>query len=294
MNRDAIRFFFQVSIRRIFRILTVLASISLWACEKSNIDPTNMAYVPEGNTLIGCRPWGEPDPEPCGSLEPLEELKDFDAFWIDIHEVTNEQFARFLNTLDEDTARTYYVEDPPTNRILTIKIQISMSNDEWVVADEADEHPVVNVTWEGARSYCVALGKRIPTADEWEKAARGTEGNLFPWGDSFAPQECVLNPPASEYRTSEVGTCDFDTSPFGVKDMGGNVREWVKDESVYNAGWRVTMGNSYMALSSDPLFARYSGGPELPAQSSSDTTWGDAVAFKVGFRCVVSVDQNAE
>ena len=293
MFRNMTEFLIQACGRRFLWVPAILSFLSFGGCGESAVDLSNMVYIPEGSALIGCRPWGAPDQEPCGDLEPLEEEKYFDAFWIDKHEVTNEEFARFLNTLDEKTARQYFVEDPPWDRGHNGIIQISFFDDGWTVLEGAKNLPALNVTWEGARAYCSAQGKRIPTADKWEKAARGTEGALFPWGDTYGPEDCVLYPEASEFRTYEVGTCDLDTSPFGVKDMGSNLMEWVEDESAYKTGWRVIKGD-YVASGRYPMFVRYHGGPEVGPLSSTDTTWGNAVGFLVGFRCVVSLDENGQ
>lgn len=89
-------------------------------------------------------------------------------------------------------------------------------------------HPVVGVDWDQAQDYCAWTGGRLPTEAEWEKAARDTEGNLYPWG-STDPSCGLLNFAYCSGVTSEVGSFDGGASPYGLADMAGNVFEWVGD-----------------------------------------------------------------
>jgi formylglycine-generating enzyme required for sulfatase activity len=98
------------------------------------------------------------------------------------------------------------------------------------VPERAAEHPVVGISWEEARAYAQWAGKRLPTASEWQKAARGAEGLAYPWGNTFDPLRC---------NTSESGIGDLTAagryprgvSPYGCADMIGNVLQWCQDSS---------------------------------------------------------------
>jgi formylglycine-generating enzyme required for sulfatase activity len=136
-----------------------------------------------------------------------------------------------------------------------------------------EEHPVVSVSWGDAQRYCAWLTEitghvnRLPTEAEWEKAARGTDGRLFPWGDEWDATRCNTVESGRE-ATVPVGSHASGASPYGVLDMAGNVWEWTSsaradypydaadgregaDES--NCGRRVVRGGSFLL---DQKYAR--------------------------------------
>jgi formylglycine-generating enzyme required for sulfatase activity len=135
-----------------------------------------------------------------------------DAFYINQHEVTVAQYASFLSA-------TGSVRPP----------------DDWESASPATggQLPVAGVDWHDADAYCRWAGKRLPTEAEWEKAARGTDGRTYPWGNVSPTVENAnyenTSPEAYNGGLARVGTHRLGDSPYGVSDMSGNVSEWVAD-----------------------------------------------------------------
>ena len=106
-----------------------------------------------------------------------------------------------------------------------------------------DNHPVVCVNTQDAEAFCAWAGCRLPTEQEWEYAARGPEGKLYPWGDS-EPKENLLHwsGEANKSGTCPVGTHPLGSSQFGIQDMAGNVWEWTNSNTdnyrvIRGGGW---------------------------------------------------------
>ncbi len=98
-----------------------------------------------------------------------------------------------------------------------------------------DIHPIVAVTWIGAKEYADWAGVTLPTEAQWEKAARGKDGRVYPWGNDWDAKKCSNS--VGDYhprKTSPVGNFPTDASPYGVIDMAGNVCEWCADRYVGN------------------------------------------------------------
>ena len=172
--------------------------LNLPQVEPGQEDPVEMVLVPAGKYLAG-----NIDEKRGWMLQQVH----LDAFWIDVHEVTNRQYKRFVEALAYTPPP--YLHDPRYNKL---------------------EAPVVGVSWYDARAYCWWTRKRLPTEAEWEKAARGTLGHLFPWGDVYRPSQANLLGTEDSYaEVAPVGHFPGGKSPFGTQDMIGNVWEWCRD-----------------------------------------------------------------
>jgi formylglycine-generating enzyme required for sulfatase activity len=152
---------------------------------------------------------------------------------------------------------------------------------------EFDEYPVVNGDWNMAKTYCEWRGARLPTEAEWEKAARGTDGRIYPWGNQ-APDGSYLNYNQEVGNTTKIGSYDAGRSFYGAYDMAGNVVEWVNDwydEAYYQSSppsnplgpdsgqYRVLRGGSWANLDYDVRSTHREGYDPLSQN------------YLVGFRC---------
>jgi formylglycine-generating enzyme required for sulfatase activity len=105
-------------------------------------------------------------------------------------------------------------------------------------------HPVVFVSWEDAAAFTEWLGASLPSEAEWEKAARGTDGRIYPWGNEFAAENCNTSESKTE-GTKAVDAHPDGASPYGVMDMAGNVWEWTTTFYQEGEDWRVLKGGAW-------------------------------------------------
>ncbi len=163
-----------------------------------------MIAIPAGDFTMGLDS-GDEDEQPANAVF-------VDAFEIDQYEVTNEQFQVFVE-------QTGYATDAE---------QAGESMTWRTFAQDKPQHPVVMVSWNDAVAFCEWAGKRLPTEPEWEKAARGGEGLVYPWGNEWALGQANTEE-AGHRGTTVVGSFPSGASPYGVMDMAGNVSEWTSD-----------------------------------------------------------------
>jgi len=187
------------------------------------IDGTVMVYVPEGEFLMGS---SDADGKAGADEKPAHSVT-LDGFWIDRTEVTNGQFVRFLNAVEGYQGRCGG-QDCAESKVEDQDSHILSQEGRYVVESGFGDHPATEVTWYGAQAYCQWAGARLPTEAEWEKAARGTDGRLYPWGNE--PADCSK----AQYAdcsgvTVPVGSRPAGAGAYGALDMAGNVWEWVSD-----------------------------------------------------------------
>ena len=161
-----------------------------------------MVSIPAGEFTMGSQD-GDPDERPAHKVH-------VNAFSMDVYEVTVGQYADFLQATGFNSPLDWKTMNQPAHQ----------------------KRPVANVDWADAAAYCKWAGKRLPTEAEWEKAARGTDGRLYPWGnDPPTPLHANYGKTGSHNygALALVGTLEDGKSPYGIYDMAGNVWEWVSD-----------------------------------------------------------------
>jgi formylglycine-generating enzyme required for sulfatase activity len=202
-------------------------------------DGMSMVRIPQGSFQMGSDTASDAE-------KPLHTVQ-LDTYWIDQTEVTNAQFEEFVweskYETDAEGAGWSYLYDissarwRKTDGVNWQHPQGTSSNLEGL-----ENHPVTHISWNDASAYCRWAGRRLPSEAEWEKAARGADSRLYPWGNqkpdhdllNFADKNISLGWADKKIDdgyafTSPVGNYPKGASPYGVMDMAGNVWEWVND-----------------------------------------------------------------
>ena len=186
-----------------------------------------LVLVPAGEFFYGCNAEGD---RACEEAEVQGRRIALAAFQIDRTEVRTEEYRACV----EAAACTPPAATPGCN---------------WADPERAD-HPVNCVDWRQANAYCAWVGKRLPSEREWEKAARGTDGRSFPWGNDLATCDHAVIaegelPGCGRDSTWPVGSRSEGRSPFGLFDMAGNVYEWTGDSVRDGGSQRIARGGSW-------------------------------------------------
>jgi formylglycine-generating enzyme required for sulfatase activity len=222
--------------------------------DKNLRDGAELLYVPAGKFIMGIDEGFE--------NESPEHSVYVDDFWIYKSEVSNKQFRKCI---DADICAGN-PEDYPR-----------------------DNFPAVNINWYQAQAYCQWTGGRLPTEAEWEKAARGTDGQTYPWGESST--NCDLaNYSACVGSSMPLGSYPDGVSPYGALDMVGNVWEWVADwyEADYYNQENNTINPQGPEESGKKVLRGGSWGSSIWTTRATSRNWfhPDFSSIAIGFRCV--------
>jgi formylglycine-generating enzyme required for sulfatase activity len=240
-----------------------------------------MVLVPAGDFIMG-------DDNENNNERPAHQVY-IDSFYIDKYEVSNEHYKTCVDA----------GHCQPPNDVVSSEIT------DYYINPKFDNYPVINIDWDMADKYCTWRDADLPTEAQWEKAARGTDGRSYPWGNEFAGNEvnfCDVNCSTywgnKNYNDEYGNTAPVDSflqgvSPYGIYNMAGNAWEWVADwysEKYYQnspsanptgpttGDYRVLRGGSWFSTESQVRSSyRYGGSP----------TNGYIIA--IGFRCAVDV-----
>lgn len=181
----------------------------------SEIDGKEMSLVPAGDFIMGTNKVDEENTQQnIGAVKPLyldqhpERTVHLEAYYMDRFEVTNREFIKFVRATSFTSLPTHWEKGE--------------------IPEGLEDRPVTNVTWWEAWSYCMWTHKTLPTEAQWEKAARGTDGRSYPWGNEYKKGMANIG---IEGDRKEVpgGKYAGDLSPYKIHDMAGNVMEWSLD-----------------------------------------------------------------
>ena len=237
--------------------------------------PEGMALVPAGSFLMGSDPQKD---RAAGPQELPQRQVYLDAFKIDRFEVSNVEYLRFVLGTGADWLK-FWRENP--------------------FPEKAALHPVINVSWYEASAFCRWAGKRLPTEAEWEKAARGVDGRIFPWGNEPAGwiKSNIAHPGSKrgfKYPPlANINRYDKGASPYGVYQMAGNVSEWVSDwfDPEY---YRHTQDKNPQGPKTGELKVFRGGSwnedPEVARSAGRNAGPPDRMSYLTGFRCAKSGD----
>jgi formylglycine-generating enzyme required for sulfatase activity len=233
------------------------------------IDGYEMVLVPAGKALVGDPPFEVNLPD----------------YYLGLYCVTNVQYAAFLSAAQPSDG------DLEKWVLLDSDCHVVRSDSGYGVDDEEGygDHPVVQVSWYGAEAYCEWAGLRLPSELEWEKGARGTEGEVYPWGNEWKAEYCRHAGNRGSERTCRVWEYPDGVSVWGCYNMSGNVWEWCAD--CYDAG-------VYKSYATGDLTPPSTGSSRVVRGGSwrSDFPWFFRAAYRIyngpsnrygypGFRC---------
>jgi formylglycine-generating enzyme required for sulfatase activity len=260
----------------------------------SEVLDRSMVYIPAGDFLMGSGSGRDNE-------QPQRQVY-LDAYEIDRYEVVNEQYYRFVFATGRRPPRYWNGSDYPPGQA---------------------DMPVVGVGWLDADAYCAWVGKRLPTEAEWEKACRGTDGRIYPWGDTWHPDRANVGLPFVEPQSGmwdkawtflqadsedselpslrPVGSYPEGASQYGLMDMAGNASEWVLDWYNWNGYWEMPTRNPIgleppwnRCLRGSSWYVPYGDVAQRQLRSrcsARNSSHSADVDARMGFRCARSISE---
>jgi len=240
-------------------------------------DSAKMMFIPKGKFIMGSDKYS--------AEKPVQSVF-LDEFYIDKHLVTNAQFQKFFDA-------TKYVTDAEKDGAGLVRIgrrwkKVEGANwrmpDGLTAIDGREDHPVSQISFNDAFKYCEWVKKELPTEAQWEKAARGPDGNEYPWGNQ-EPNDTMANFDNLIGTTSPVTNYDKGQSTFGAFDMAGNVYQWTRDW--YGTGERPTENPTGPAEGKEKVIkgGSFIEGVESLRSANRDRYEPTYSSFLFGFRC---------
>jgi len=240
-------------------------------------DNAKMIFIPTGKFTMGSDKYS--------AEKPVQTVL-LDDYWIDKHLVTNEQFQKFV-----DAAK--HVTDAEKDGAGMVRIgrrwkKVEGANwrmpDGLTSIDGREDHPVSQISFNDALKYCQWIKKELPTEAQWEKAARGPEGNEYPWGNQ-EPNDTMANFDNLIGTTSPVTSYEKGQSPFGAFDMAGNVYQWTADW--YGTGERPAQNPTGAVEGKEKVIkgGSFIEGIESLRSANRDRYEPTYSSFLFGFRC---------
>jgi len=249
-----------MNFKKIFVFIFVLFTFTITIAKLKKIitlSIPNMIYIPEGEFVMGTND---------GFVYEAPEQKIYlKAFFIDRTEVTNRQYKRFVDATKYPPPKHWKNNTYPKNM---------------------DNYPVVNVSLEDALAYCKWAGKRLPTEQEWEKAARAGDKRTFPWGNEWEINITNKSIFLGIGKIKPVGNYQSDKSIYDVYDLAGNVREWTQSKFLPYPGY-----TGDMKYFKEELYVVRGGSYKLPKlfcrTYRRDAFKKDTKLPDLGFRCAI-------
>ena len=224
-----------------------------WFAGLDPASPNGMVYIPPGKFLMGSHVIDGKMGLHIGVDEFPPHHRHLPGFFLDQYEVTIGEYRAFTDATGHRPPRIWADTNYP---------------------EPSDNHPVIDVSWFDAQAYCQGAGKRLPTEAEWEKAARGVDGQIWPWGNQWEVGAANVQEDPRQW-TAPVGSYPKDHSPYGLFDLAGNAMEWTNSwytaypgsnlkRAAFGERYKVLKGGSWMS----PVFPfthaanRYAIGPK--------------------------------